>query len=68
MESEKGNDEALSELVKINEAVFLSDFFKETHKCISETPLKYSGASSSRLIFLFIVREIKRSNYLISEL
>lgn len=31
-------------------------------------PLKYSGASSSRHIFTFIVRDIKRSNYLISEL
>lgn len=34
----------------------------------SEIPLKYSGASSSRHIFTFIVHDIKRSNYLISEL
>lgn len=33
-----------------------------------KSPLKYSGASSSRHIFTFIVRDIKRSNYLISEL
>lgn len=33
-----------------------------------KTPLKYSRASSSRHIFIFIVRDIKRSNYLISEL
>lgn len=35
---------------------------------ISEIPLKYSGAYSSRHIFSFIVHDIKGSNYLISEL
>lgn len=53
-------------------------FLKEPHKtCLtsprfpqhaSEIPLKYSRASSSRHIFGFIVCNIKRGNYLISEL
>lgn len=43
-------------------------FFSFSSQSASEIPLKYSGASSSRHIFSFIVHAIKRSNYLISEL
>lgn len=49
---------------------FLSPFFLYFlfFQSASEISLKYSGASSSRHIFSFIVHDIKSSNYLISEL